>query len=130
MSDSETIVTSNCFGGNSNNDLKQLITSKNLTTIEDAAFNGLYYLEKLYLYDKIEDIGAFAFQYCGQSGSGVKLIINSTTVPNCSPYLFMNANIEGVYVPDAAIDAFTQDSRFAAFPIKSINDVDIVSEIA
>ena len=130
MSDSETIVTFNCIGNNGTNELKQLITSKNLTMIEDSAFNGLYYLEKIYLYDKLESIGAMAFSYCGQSGSGFKLIINSTTVPNCSSYTFMNANVEGVYVPDAAIDAFTQDGYFGAFPIRSINDVDIVSEIA
>ena len=38
----------------------------------------------------------------------------------------MNANIECVYVPDAAIDAFTQDGYFGAFQIRSINDVDKV----
>ena len=99
---------------NSCDELSNVIIGDSVTTIDFMAFSYCTNLTSITIGDSVTSIGNYAFAYCTKQRY---VFSKSTTPPLLSYNSFENTNIETIYVPTEAIDAYKTASYWRNYTI-------------
>ena len=99
---------------NSCDELSNVIIGDSVTTIDFMAFSYCDNLTSITIGDSVTSIGNYAFAYCTKQ----RCVFSKSTTPTLLSYnSFENTNIETIYVPTEAIDAYKTASYWRNYTI-------------
>ena len=92
--------------------LESITIPNSVTTIGSGAFSSCTNLTSIKIGNAITSIGMAAFSSCSHID---ELTIKATTPPTVGSYVFMQANIQNLYVPATSVNAYKNASGWSTF---------------